>query len=433
MNAFNNIIGYDSIKQELIQIADTLKNREVYEALGASSPRGLMLYGAPGVGKTTMADALVKESGRKSFICRKTKGGDSFIDEIVETFKRAEKDAPSLVLLDDLDKFANEDDNHRDAEEYVTVQACIDDLRGKEVFVLATVNDTDKLPRSLLRPGRFDRRIEVPMPTRVDSEAIIQHYLEKKKLGTELDISLVAAMLRGRSCATLETVVNEAGLLAGYQRSATITQDHIVDACLSCVFRVPSDSIRGSRTIDCSTTSQESQVVWHEAGHAVVRDVLDEGSVALVSARCQKGHTSGFVVPGFDEDSSSFDKLRKNVLVDLAGRAALDIQFGLFDMGASNDLSHAYELMFDLVTEEAYSGFSSFECHYHRYSDRQAENRETIVATLIKEYYRKTRTILMANREYLEKLAGELAKKGVLVSSDIARIRNECTIVPFTV
>ena len=188
MNAFNNIIGYESIKQELVQIADTLKNREVYEALGASSPRGLMLYGKPGVGKTTMADALIKESRRKSFVCRKTKGGDSFIDDIVETFKKAEKDAPSLVLLDDLDKFANEDDGHRDAEEYVTVQACIDDLRGKEVFVLATVNNTSKLPRSLLRHGRFDRQIEVPTPNRADSEAIIRHYLEKKKLGVELDM-----------------------------------------------------------------------------------------------------------------------------------------------------------------------------------------------------------------------------------------------------
>lgn len=433
MNAFNNIIGYESIKQELVQIADTLKNREVYEALGASSPRGLMLYGKPGVGKTTMADALIKESRRKSFVCRKTKGGDSFIDDIVETFKKAEKDAPSLVLLDDLDKFANEDDGHRDAEEYVTVQACIDDLRGKEVFVLATVNNTFKLPRSLLRHGRFDRQIEVPTPNRADSEAIIRHYLEKKKLGVELDISLVAAMMRGQSCATLETVVNEAGLLAGYQRADRITQDHIVEACLSCVFRVPSNCIRDGQTIDCSTTSQESQVVWHEAGHAVVRDILNEGSVALVSARCQKGQTSGFVVPGFDEDSSPFAELGKSVLVDLAGKAALDIQFGLFDLGSSNDLDVAYDHVHTLVKDLAYSGFYYFQKPFGCDSDHIAESRETIVATLMEEYYRKTRTILMGNREYLEKLAGELAKKGVLVSSDIARIRSGCTIVPFTV
>ena len=170
MNAFDKVIGYEAIKNELLQICDMIHNREVYEKLGAKLPKGILLYGAPGLGKTLIAKCFIEESGLKSYVVRRNKGNDDFIGDITATFQKARETAPCIVFLDDMDKFANEDSNHRDAEEYVAVQSGIDEVKNCNVFVLATANEMWKLPNSLVRSGRFDRKIEVQCPTAKDAE-----------------------------------------------------------------------------------------------------------------------------------------------------------------------------------------------------------------------------------------------------------------------
>ena len=133
MSKFDMIIGYTGIKKELQQVADTLKNCEAYEKLNVSLPRELLLYGEPGVGKSLMASALIEASERSVFACRKDKTNGDFVNEIRKVFNKAIENAPLIVYLDDLDKFANGDENHRDAEEYVTVQSCIDEVKEKGV------------------------------------------------------------------------------------------------------------------------------------------------------------------------------------------------------------------------------------------------------------------------------------------------------------
>lgn len=150
MSAFDKIIGYSAIKKELRQISDTLKNKDVYAGLGVSAPKGLLLYGEPGVGKSLMASAIIEESGRKVFTCRKDKPNGAFVKEIKATFDKAAENAPSIVYLDDMDKFTNGDERHPDAEEYVTVQSCIDEVKGsvavyneeKEELTIFAVNRT---------------------------------------------------------------------------------------------------------------------------------------------------------------------------------------------------------------------------------------------------------------------------------------------------
>ena len=135
MKAIDKIIGYSGIKSELRQIGDTLKNREAYERLGASAPKGLLLYGEPGVGKSLMATAVIEESGRQAFTCRKDKPNGDFVKHIKEIFDLAAENAPSIVYLDDMDKFSNGDAKRPDAEEYVTVQSCIDEVKDKASMI----------------------------------------------------------------------------------------------------------------------------------------------------------------------------------------------------------------------------------------------------------------------------------------------------------
>ena len=173
MNAFERIIGYDSIKNELIQICDMIHNKDVYEKLGAKLPQGVLIHGEPGLGKTLMAKCFIEECGLETYTVRRNRGNDDFVGLITDVFEKAKENAPALIFLDDMDKFANEDEAHRNAEEYVAVQSGIDEVKGYGVFVLATANCIRNLPQSLLRSGRFDRKIEVKRPSEADSKTVI--------------------------------------------------------------------------------------------------------------------------------------------------------------------------------------------------------------------------------------------------------------------
>jgi len=182
MSAFDKVIGYESIKQELMQVCDMIKNPNIYKSLGAVIPNGIMLYGEPGLGKTLIAKCFIEECNINSYTVRKDIGGSEFVACITSAFNDAKEHSPAIVFLDDMDKFANEDEQHRNAEEYVAVQAGIDNVKGSNVIVIATVNDIDSLPDSLHRSGRFDRKIEMQQPEGEDARAIIEHYLQSKKM-----------------------------------------------------------------------------------------------------------------------------------------------------------------------------------------------------------------------------------------------------------
>ena len=267
MNYFEKIVGYEQQKNELKIIADVLRNTEKYTKHGVSAPRGLLLYGRPGVGKTLMASCLVEASGRKAFVCRKTEPGAEFVKIIKSTFDKAAQNTPSVVFLDDMDKFSNVDEEHCDSEEYVTIQSCIDDVKGKEVFVIATANEICDLPLSLLRAGRFDRVVEVEPPKIDDSALIIRKCLEGKNVSDDVDTIIIARLLENRSCAQLETVINEAGVYAGYNRFDKITMEHIVMACMQVVFNIPMRGLYdleetvGEKLHDSSNVL--SQVIYH--------------------------------------------------------------------------------------------------------------------------------------------------------------------------
>ena len=427
MSAFDKVIGYESIKNELLQICDMIQNRDVYEEFGARLPQGVLLHGDPGLGKTLMAKCFIEESGLPAYVVRRNMSSDDFIGNITETFQKARENAPCIVFLDDMDKFANDDGNHQDSEEYVTVQACIDDAKGKEVFVLATVNDVSKLPKSLIRAGRFDQRIDVKPPTADDAEKIVAYYLSQKRLGGDLEPNVIAALLTGHSCAVLETVINEAGLLAGYQRSDVVTMEHIVDACLRIV-----DDISGipedRPAVDLRSGRVDAFVCYHEAGHAVVREVLYPGSVSLVLARSDMGFTRGWSANEKDEFFWQAD-----IIDSLAGRAAVELKYNRFDMGAEGDMECAFEMTRGLVKYQCYCGFDLYGGDERFLSDGLKAKQEAAIAAEVERYYRKAKELLSRNIAFLDAVAKGLAEKGLLTAADIRRIRENCTITPVTI
>ena len=429
MKDFENIIGYESVKKELRQISDVLKNKEYYEKLGARAPRGLLLYGEPGVGKSLMANSVIEASGRKAFVCRKDKPNGEFVNEIKKTFDAAAEAAPSIVFLDDMDKFANGDDDHPDAEEYVTVQSCIDEVKDIEVFVIATANRLSALPESLMRVGRFDRTIKILNPRGEDAKRIIEFYLKKTKCADGLDATEISRLMYGRSCAELETVINEAGIFAGFERSELITMAHFLKAYLHTVYKVQIDNLLNNE-LNASLAGRRdlmTNIIYHEAGHTTVREVLMPGSITLVSAYSGFGESGGFTI-FHDVDETVIEDAHAEIIGGLGGCAAIELKFGLRDMGSSGDFDKVFDIVKGILTHNCTSGFSIHSRGW-RDSELLRFNQEKIVATEVDRYYMKAKEILAANTELFEKIAHALAKKGVLTYSDVQEIKKGCTVV----
>ena len=429
MKAIDKIIGYASIKGELRQISDTLKNDEVYKKLGVSAPRGLLLYGDPGVGKSLMASAIIEESGRQTFTCRKDKPNGDFVKHIKDTFDKAAENAPSIVYLDDMDKFANTDDDHSDYEEFVAIQAYIDKVKNEDVFVIATANNLDNLPESLLRAGRFDRIIEVDTPTQKDAEEIMGHYLSNKKISSDCDIKAITKIMNGNSCAELETVINEAGVYAGYERCDNIKMEHFLKAAIRVLMHIPESAINRSEDED---TEQIRHIAYHEAGHAVVREVLDPGSVTIVSTFGTSSIRHRGIMACCPDKSLLYSRKREiDIYTSLGGKASVENKFAIIDTGAVTDLKDAYLNIKDLIATKAINGFALYSKRPGNCTEALDERQEIVASAEMERYYLKTRRILIENNEFLEKIVQALMEKKILCSVDIERIRASCEIVSF--
>ncbi len=420
-DAFESVIGYEEIKTELRRLCDILKDTEKYRKLGVHIPSGLLLQGEPGTGKTTMARCFIEESGRKCFTCRKTKSSGKFLEEIVGTFADAGEEAPSIVFLDDIDKFTDKEGRDIDAEEFVTIQSCMDEIRDRDVFVIATANEFYKLPNSLCRSGRFGKVIPVGTPTGKDAEDIVRYYLSGKAVAEDIDIRAISRMLNGQSCATLEEVVNEAGILAGYQGKDIIGMDDMLEAILNEIFDAPK-----SPAADNSFAAS-GRVAYHEAGHIVIAELFDPGSVTVASIRNRangKG-TGGFAViypnGGITERA---DIIESNIIRSLGGKAATEIVYGTFDPGCNDDLHKAFRLAGNIVDDFCAYGFDKWETHCEP-SDN-TDRKELAVAAELDRAYAKAKTLLIENRSFLDALAKALAEKDTIIAKDIEEIRAAC-------
>ena len=419
MNAFEKVIGYEKEKEELFQICDMAQHPEKYDALGVELPHGVLLHGVPGVGKTLMATALVDEmgEGRKRYVLRKDKANDKFVEHISKTFQAAKEHAPSVIFLDDLDKFASDSDS-RNPEELIAVQSGIDDVKKSDVFVVATANDIRELPRSLRRPGRFDRILEIYPPNRREAVAIVRHYLDGKKIADDVSAESVARLMDGNSCAALESVLNEAGIYAGFEGKDKICREHIVRAVLRIIFEAEESVNEGS-------VSEKEEVAFHEAGHAVAALSFDPEGVGLISIRPSKSDARG-VVQIFKSENyfGSYERMRERVISLLAGRAAVELKFGRVDAGAGADLERAMAIAERFVTSYGVSGFENLRfCSCTLTSEMQDDRILVERNQMLARCYEEAKAILRKNMAFLETLAAALVERNTLVYEDVIALR----------
>ena len=429
MDPFDKILGYEVVKKELLRLADALRCQLPYKLIGVPAPRGLILHGDPGVGKTLMAKCLIEASGRKACVCRRDRNSSDFLQMIVQVFDSAMEDEPSVILLDDLDKFAESEEGCGNEEEFVTVQACIDKLGDADVFVIGTVNDLDRLPDSLKRPGRFDKIIHVEQPTGEDAVNITRHYLSTKPVTEDVDPNLITKIIEGGSCAALEAAVNAAGRLAGFERCGNISMRHMLAGCIETVFQVPYDLIAPHSGRNPGDVSHEfSRAACHEAGHALVAEVLKPGSVALTCIHECWNSSYGFTSCA-DMRDFRVETLLNTIMISLAGGAATEHRFGIVDDGTFEDYRKARRILRDMITQYAAMGFSLLESPYRDSEDLLA-NQDRCAGLELERLYACAKRIIIENEEFHLKLSCALLDRGCLTAKELQEIKETCRIVP---
>lgn len=409
---FKDIIGYDNIKKVFERLIDVLNNQEKYEKIGSSVPNGILLYGNPGLGKTTFANELLDNVNRKTYIIRKIKSNGNFIDYMNDIFNKATENQPSIILLDDLDKFGEKDND----EEYAAVQSLIDGVKDKNVFIIATANSKYRLPNSLLRSGRFDIKIEVDYPGEKESEDLIRHYLKNKKIAKDVNIKNLSYILACMSCADLEKVCNQAGIYAAFKNKDKIGNDELLRAALEQAYDTNIEN-------DDEDDKYALNTAYHEAGHALVGEYLEPGSVTFITIARTDSDTKG--ITKYHKNDNYFDDITfmENRLISLlAGKAATDIIYNKCDTGANSDLDRAYKLASRFVDNFCMLDFNSYIRSLNQQSEKVKQSKDDNINKLMDKYYLKAKEIILKNLDKLRVLAYALRDKKILFHEEIEEL-----------
>ena len=437
---FSDVAGNEAAKQDLSEVVDFLKNPKKYEKLGAKIPRGVLLAGDPGTGKTLMARAVAGEAGVPFFSISGSEFAEMFVgvgaSRVRDLFAKAKKNAPSIIFIDEIDAVAHKRDARGGAgrEDEQTLNQILVEMDGFDnesgVIVIAATNRVDMLDKALLRPGRFDRHVNVTLPERKDRIAILKVHFKNKPVAEGVDLDALAAKTAGSSGADLANIANEAAIGAARNNRKEITNADVTEA----FERVAIGPERKSKVMN----EQERKITaYHEAGHAIVGHVLPDSDPVHKVTIIPRGRTGGvtWFLPPEDRSYKSVYELKDVLARAMGGRVAERIILGAdgITTGASSDLQHVAELAREMVSEEGMGSklrdqvFNTNEVNFFgdrakTYSEKTSEIIDSEIEALSKEANARAEAVLKANRKYLDALANALLEKETLEEKEVATI-----------
>ncbi|MDB5179666.1 MAG: ftsH [Candidatus Saccharibacteria bacterium] len=427
---FADIAGNDAAKQDLEEVVDFLKHPKKYESLGAKIPKGVLLVGNPGTGKTMLARAVAGEASVPFFSISGSEFVEMFVgvgaSRVRDLFAKAKKNAPAIIFIDEIDAVGRKRGSgmgggHDEREQ--TLNQILVEMDGFEtgtnVIVLAATNRADVLDPALLRPGRFDRRTNITLPERKDREAILKVHFKNKPADTTVNLDKLAAKTAGSSGADLANIANESAIIAARRNAKKISNDDLTEA----FEKVAIGPERKSRVM---TQKDKELTAYHEAGHALVGHVLPDSDPVHKVTIIPRGGTGGvtWFLPPEDTMYTSVYEFKDVLARALGGRVAEKLINGRdgITTGAGSDLRKATEIARDMVIEQGMgsrlrdqvfhedNGGMMFDrmTHERPYSDDTAKEIDIEVAQLIKEAANRAEVVLKANMKSLKKLADAL-------------------------
>lgn len=444
---FKDVAGNESAKQDLEEVVDFLKEPKKYEKLGAKIPRGVLLAGEPGTGKTLMARAVAGEASVPFFSISGSEFAEMFVgvgaSRVRDLFAKAKKNAPSIIFIDEIDAVAHKRDARGGAgrEDEQTLNQILVEMDGFDndsgVIVIAATNRVDMLDKALLRPGRFDRHVNVTLPERKDRLEILNVHFKNKPVEKDVNLDALAAKTAGSSGADLANIANEAAITAAREGHKEITNDDITEA----FERVAIGPERKSKVMN---DQERKLTAYHEAGHAIVGHVLPDSDPVHKVTIIPRGRTGGvtWFLPPEDRSYKSIYELKDILARAMGGRIAEKLVFGpeAITTGASSDLQHVAQLSKEMVVEEGMGKqtrnlvFPEGETGYYTistgkpYSEKTAELIDLEVKTLSDEAAMRAEAVLKANGPVLDKLAEALLKQETLEEKDLEPILKDAKL-----
>jgi cell division protease FtsH len=449
---FADVAGCDEAKEELQEIIEFLKDPAKFQRLGGKIPKGVLLFGAPGTGKTLLAKAVAGEAGVPFF----SSSGSEFVEMFVgvgasrvrDLFEQGRRSAPCLLFIDEIDavgrhRFAGIGGGHDEREQ--TLNQLLVEMDGfdtKEgVILIAATNRPDVLDPALLRPGRFDRHVSVPNPDLKDREEILKVHARAIKMSPKVDLTVIARRSPGFVGADLANLVNEAALLAARKNREAVEMEDIEEA----IDRVIAGPQKRSRMI----SDREKRIIaYHESGHTLVAKLTPGTDPVHKVSIIPRGPALGYTLqlPIEDRFLTTRNEIESRLAVLLGGRVAEEIVFGDITTGAQNDLAKATEISQKMVTEFGMSekiGPLSLKrpeeevflgrdiTREHRYSNKTSEIIDDEVKQIVEGARERARKVLRENQDKLKCLADRLFEKEILDAEEVdAIIKGDCGAKP---
>lgn len=439
---FSDIAGNDNAKQDLAEVVDFLKHPRKFVSVGARIPKGVLLVGPPGTGKTMMARAVAGEAGVPFF----TVSGSEFVEMFVgvgasrvrDLFDKAKKSAPCIIFIDEIDAIGRRRGSglgggHDEREQ--TLNQILVEMDGFEkdqnVIVLAATNRADVLDPALLRPGRFDRRVNVTLPERQDRLAILKVHFKNKPCTDDVDLDALAAKTAGMSGADLMNIANEAAIRAARLNRKQINNSDVTEA-------LEKVAIGPERKNSIMRDKDKEITAYHEGGHALVAEVLPDSDNVHKVTIIPRGGTGGvtWTIPEYDRPYTTVAEYKDELAKAMGGRIAEEVIYGRdhITSGASSDLKSATNTAREMIIELG-MGTKLRDQSFHEdegglmmdriqrekpYSEKTQEEIDAEVAQLLDEAARRARAVITTNRDYLEKLKDALIKEETLEADEVA-------------
>ena len=440
---FKDVAGLEEEKEELKEVVDFLKNPKKYQDMGARVPKGILLYGKPGTGKTLLARAVAGEAGVPFYFTTGSDLVEMFVgvgaSRVRDMFKTAKKNAPAILFMDEIDAVGRQRGaglgGGNDEREQTLNQLLVEmDGFTKEtsVIVMAATNRPDILDPALLRPGRFDRQINIGNPDVKEREAILRVHARNKKVSPDVDFAQVAHETPGFTGADLENVMNEGALLAARKGQPLITNDILSEA----IDRVMMGPAKKSRVM----SKREKEIVaHHEAGHCVIGSILSNAQVVQKVTIIPRGEAGGYNLMGPKEEEiylHTKTQLMEQITGLLGGRTAEELIYGEITTGASNDMTQATKIARAMVTEwgmsklgpiayEENTGYQYLGRDYStgkNFSDKVAHEIDEEIRTIIEDCHKRAAQVLTENMDKLKAIAHYLLLVETIEKPDIEEI-----------
>ncbi len=440
---FEDVAGVEEAKEELQEIIEFLKHPKKFQALGAKIPRGVLLVGPPGSGKTLLAKAVAGEAGVPFFSISGSEFVEMFVgvgaSRVRDLFEQAKKSAPCLIFIDEIDAVGRQrgaglGGGHDEREQ--TLNQLLVEMDGFDpnagIILIAATNRPDILDPALLRPGRFDRRVVVDNPDSKGRRAILDVHVRGKPLSEDVDLEILAKHTPGFSGADLANLVNEAALLAARRNKKKVTMSEMEEA----IERVIAGPQRRSRVL---SAKEREIAAYHEGGHALLGKLLPHADPPHKVTILPRGMALGYVISAPPEDKYTYTKneLLDRITAALGGRVAEELVFGESTTGAQNDFEQATELARRMVTEFGMSeklgpmalgrrhgpvflGRDLIETR--NYSEEIAYEIDKETRKIIDECYDHARQVITEARDKLERIAQALLEKESLEGSQLERV-----------